>query len=73
LPEPLDTIEHFAAGWQLRFGHTRDAYGRDLRRWLQWCAANGVGPLAAGIHHADAYSRLLLEVPDPPTGLATLG
>lgn len=69
LPARLETIEQLAAGWLMRFGpNTRDAYGRDLRRWLQWCAAIGVDPLAAGIHHADAYSRLLLEVPDPRTG-----
>jgi integrase family protein with SAM-like domain len=69
LPDRLDTIEHLAAGWLMRFGpNTRDAYGRDLRRWLEWCASIGVDPLAAGIHHADSYSRLLLEVPDPRTG-----
>src|SRR5215217_4680657 len=69
LPERLDTLQDLAAAWLLRFGpNTRDAYGRDLRRWLEWCASIGVDPLVAGIHHADAYSRLLLEVPDPRTG-----
>jgi integrase/recombinase XerD len=39
LPERLDTIEELAAGWLMRFGpNTRDAYGRDLRRRLEWCA-----------------------------------
>src|SRR3954467_15950682 len=69
LPERLDTLQDLAAAWLLRFGpNTRDAYGRDLRRWLEWCASIGVDPLVAGIHHADSYSRLLLEVPDPRTG-----
>src|SRR3954453_5929268 len=69
LPERLDTLQDLAAAWLLRFGpNTRDAYGRDLRRWLEWCTSIGVDPLAAGIHHADTYSRLLLEVPDPRSG-----
>src|SRR3954447_13997050 len=45
LPERLDTLQDLAAAWLLRFGpNTRDAYGRDLRRWLEWCASIGVAP-----------------------------
>src|SRR3954454_18205952 len=69
LPERLDTLQNLAAAWLLRFGpNTRDAYGRDLQRWLEWCASIGVDLLVGGIHHADSYSRVLLEVPDLRTG-----
>lgn len=69
VPERLDTLDGLAAGWLLRFGpNTRDAYGPDLRRWLDWCASVVVDPIRAGFHHADAYGRWLAEVPDPRTG-----
>src|SRR4051812_32819040 len=47
---------------------TRTAYAADLASWLTFCAGLGVDPLAAGIHHADAYLRLLAESGDPRSG-----
>jgi hypothetical protein len=32
---------------------------------VEWCASIGVDPVTAGIHRADTYSRLMLEVADP--------
>jgi site-specific recombinase XerD len=43
-------------------GHTRAAYGRDLRDFFAWCAGHGTDPLTATRAHADAYARLSAEV-----------
>jgi hypothetical protein len=47
---------------------TRDAYAADLASWLAWCQSIGLDALAAGIHHADVYLRLLAERSDPRSG-----
>jgi integrase/recombinase XerD len=47
---------------------TRAAYAADLASWLAFCAGIDLDPLAAGIHHADAYLRLCAESGDPRSG-----
>lgn len=42
---------------------TRAVYATDLAEWFGFCERLGVSPLAARIDHADAYGRLLTEVP----------
>ena len=55
--------ERLAVAFLLAYqGATRDAYGRDLRRWFSWCAAHDVDPLAAQRAHVDTYARTLAEV-----------
>lgn len=49
--------------------HTRDAYKRDVHRWIDWCAARDLNPLAAGFAHVNTWGREL-EHPDPRTGRA---
>src|SRR4051795_12010618 len=44
---------------------TREAYAADLASWLTFCAGLDLDPLTAGIHHADAYLRLLAASGDP--------
>ena len=39
--------------------HTRDAYRRDVARWLAWCAARGLDPLRASFLDVNAYAREL--------------
>jgi hypothetical protein len=44
-PERLNCLEELAAAWLMRLGsNTRDAYGCDFQRWMQWCAAVSVDP-----------------------------
>lgn len=71
-PQRLGTVDELVAGFLLskRSPRTRAAYRADLTAWVAWCAAVGVDVLAAGIHHADAYLRLLAEAGDPRTGRA---
>jgi len=69
-PERLSALDDLVRGFLLskRAPQTRGAYAADLTSWLTWCQAVDVGVLAAGIHHADAYLRLLAEHGDPRTG-----
>jgi site-specific recombinase XerD len=66
----LSTLDDLIAGFLLskRSPRTRAAYAADLASWRTWCATLDVDVLAAGIHHADAYLRLLAETGDPRTG-----
>ena len=68
--ERLSELDDLVRGFLLskRAPKTRDAYAADIASWLSWCQALGVDPLTAGIHHADAYLRLLAERGDPRTG-----
>lgn len=68
--EQLSALDDLVRGFLLskRSPKTRQAYATDLASWCGWCASIGVEPLAVGIHHADAYLRLLGEVGDPRTG-----
>lgn len=57
------TAEHVAVAFLAGYnGHTRTAYGRDLRDYFQWCTAWQLDPLAATRAHVDAYARELAEV-----------
>jgi len=69
-PERLRGLQDLRVGFlaSKRSANTRDAYGNDLDAWFTWCGEVGVDPLAAGIHHADVYLRLLAERGDPVTG-----
>lgn len=69
-PEQLSALEDLIRGFLLskRSPRTRQAYTADLTGWLTWCSGLQVDVLAAGIHHADAYLRLLAEHGDPRTG-----
>lgn len=69
-PERLRTVPDLATGFLMskRSPNTRNAYRRDLNSWFAWCGSVGIHPLAAGIHHADVYMRLLAEHGDPITG-----
>jgi integrase/recombinase XerD len=69
-PHRLSALDDLVRGFLLskRSPKTRDAYAADLASWLTFCAGIGVDPLAAGIHHADAYLRLLAESGDPRSG-----
>ncbi|MEV4640166.1 tyrosine-type recombinase/integrase [Actinoplanes sp. NPDC049548] len=37
--------------------HTREAYRRDVRAWLDWCAGRDVDPLRASFLDVNAYAR----------------
>src|SRR3954470_23536097 len=69
-PQRLSALDDLVRGFLLskRSPKTRAAYAADLASWLTFCAGLGVDPLAAGIHHADAYLRLLAESGDPRSG-----
>lgn len=49
------------AAWLLSFrsDNTRTAYAGDLARWVAWCEAHGLDPLAARRGHVDAWCREL--------------
>jgi integrase/recombinase XerD len=69
-PQRLRGLDDLRAGFlaSKRSANTRSAYRLDLDAWFSWCEDVGVDPLAAGIHHADVYLRLLAEQGDPATG-----
>lgn len=71
-PERLRALDDLVRGFLLskRSPRTRAAYATDLGSWLAWCDRLELDPLTAGIHHADAYLRLLAEAGDPRTGRA---
>jgi hypothetical protein len=66
-PQRLSALDDLVRGFLLskRSPQTRTAYAADLASWLTFCARLDLDPLAAGIHHADAYLRLLAESGDP--------
>src|SRR3954471_14645507 len=66
-PPRLSALDDLVRGFLLskRSAHTRTAYAADLASWLTFCAGLDLDPLAAGIHHADAYLRLCAESGDP--------
>src|SRR3954447_3043235 len=69
-PQRLSALEDLVRGFLLskRSPQTRTAYAADLASWLTFCAGIDLNPLTAGIHHADAYLRLLAESGDPRSG-----
>lgn len=54
-------LRAFVQAWLLAqtSAHTRDAYAREIREWLDWLHAAGVDPWQVRRAHADAYARLL--------------
>ena len=67
-PQRLSSLEDLASRYLMRFrSATRKAYEGDLASWLVFCSQAQVDPLTAGIHHADAYVRVLDELGDPRT------
>ena len=56
-----ERLEALVAGWLLGFAspHTRAAYGRDLRAWLEFCDSVRISPLGARQAHVDAWARIL--------------
>lgn len=50
--------------------HTRAAYRRDVRGWLDWCAGRDLDPLAATFLDVNAYARGLEAVPLAATTVA---
>ena len=69
VPERLSTLEDLAAGWLMRFGpNTRDAYARDLGRWLEWCSGLGVDPPGRRHPPRRRLQSLPPRDPDPRTG-----
>jgi integrase/recombinase XerD len=68
LPQRLTSLDALAPGYLMRFrAATRKAYEGDLASWFAFCDQAQVDPLVAGIHHADAYVRVLDELGDPRT------
>jgi integrase len=69
LPDlPVDQLAHVVAARYLvgYTGHTRAAYGRDLRHYFDWCEAHDVPVLEAARSTIDAYARALAERPQGP-------
>jgi hypothetical protein len=50
--------------------HTRSAYRRDVRGWLDWCAGRDLDPLKATFLDVNAYARELEAVPLAATTVA---
>ena len=69
VPQRLTSLESLVRGYLLRFKPaTRRAYQGDIQTWLTFCRAVDTDPLTAGMHHVDAYVRMLDELGDPRTG-----
>lgn len=66
-PQRLSAFDDLVRGFLLSKlpPKTREAYAADLASWLTFCTGLDLDPLAAGIHHADAYLRLCAESGDP--------
>jgi site-specific recombinase XerD len=50
--------------------HTRTAYRRDVRGWLDWCTARDLDPLTATFLDVNAYARGLEAIPLAATTVA---
>src|SRR3954452_25560481 len=62
-PMSMTTTQLAAVSFLSRYaGHTHELYSYQLRRWFQWCEANGLDPLV-GIQrpHVELYIRSLGE------------
>jgi len=69
VPQRLTSLESLVRAYLLRFKPaTRRAYQGDIQTWLTFCRAVDTDPLTAGMHHVDAYVRMLDELGDPRTG-----
>lgn len=66
-----DQLDAFTDGWLANrrlSEHTRAAYRRDVGRWLDWCRARDLDPMAATFVHVNAYARDLEQT--VPAGAA---
>jgi integrase/recombinase XerD len=64
-----DVVEQLLREWLLGYGsaNTRQAYERDVRRWLAFCAASGIDPLTGARRlHTHGWLRSLEAVGDSP-------
>jgi site-specific recombinase XerD len=55
-----DQLDAFTDGWlrnRRLSDHTRAAYRADVGRWLDWCRARDLDPMAATFLHVNAYAR----------------
>jgi integrase/recombinase XerD len=62
-PMSMTTAQLAAVSFLARYaGHTHELYSYQLRRWFEWCEANGLDPLV-GIQraHVELYIRSLGE------------
>ncbi|MEV8639077.1 tyrosine-type recombinase/integrase [Streptosporangium sp. NPDC051023] len=68
-----DLISRLTIGWLWSFSssHTRRAYERNLREWLEFCSARGQDPLTVTRGHGNIYARML-EQGDPPPSPKTV-
>jgi integrase/recombinase XerD len=69
LPAQPDQYVRFTEDWLTNrrlSEHTRDAYRRDVRLWLDWCMARQLDPLHATFIHVNEFGRWL-ERDDPDT------
>lgn len=65
------TVEQLVASWLASASfsaNTREAYGRDLRRYLSWCAGRGLDPLTLGLPEIQMFAADLADTPSPHTG-----
>jgi integrase/recombinase XerD len=66
-----EELDAFTDGWLANrrlSGHTREAYRRDVRSFLDWCLGRELDPLAVSFVHVNAYARELESTSDPRTG-----
>ena len=61
LDSGVPSLDRAIAGWLLGYQstNTRDAYARDLHKWLDFCAAVDIEPFDATRGHVDAWMRTL--------------
>src|SRR6185503_11749174 len=60
VPARIEELTAFTDGWLANrrlSPHTRDAYRRDVRAWLDWCRARDLDPMAATFVHVNAFAR----------------
>lgn len=60
IPATIDQLTEFTDQWLANrrlSDNTRAAYRRDVRRYLRWCEAKSLPPLAARFTHVNAYGR----------------
>jgi site-specific recombinase XerD len=65
-PLAARTYFEFFAG-TLPNSNTRAAYGRDVRRFFDWCAARGYEPLSVTPLHLASYREVLAQKMEPTT------
>lgn len=60
-------VERLIVAWLLSVhGNTRDAYRRDIERWIGFCTRHQLDPLMVKRAHADAYAEQLRRDKEAP-------